>query len=413
MQILFISFSFPPTNSIGSIRSGKTAKYLIELGNDLDVICHQSLNRDQSAPLEIEKSKCHRVTTKSFDEFISSDYYTYPKLKKVQFRIEIALRHKNYFYLLPDSSWSWYNRAINIADDLIDQKMPDLIFSTALPISSHFIARKLSKKYKIPWVAEYRDLWSGDHGQGISYWSSLLKRSIEKWLLKPVKGVVTVSEPLADYFKSSYDLRTTVVYNGYDFKKKSDVSNEIDTSSLRIVYTGNFYRGYDPSMLFEAISQLKKQGKNIKVQFYTAQKDLLQIFINKYELNELIEVHGLVPYQKSIEIQHKADILLFLSYQDEVYRGKGILSGKVFEYLATGRPILSIGADSEHLLIKEKIMKHPNNFNDLLKTLHDWLREKEQNGFLQLLDEEEKRKRYSRLNQTKKLNSFLALNLLK
>ncbi len=408
MKILIISYFFPPYNSIGSVRVGKTAKYLHQFGHDVTVISNQGNHWDQSVSIEIPENKNIKIDSKPFDELITEEYASRSMISKLWFRIVTSIKTRNVFYLLADSSWSWYPNAVKVAEKHIQDHKPDIIYSTALPISSHFIARKLSQKYAITWVAEYRDLWSGDYGAGISVQRSIVQKVIEKWLLRPVKGIVTVSKPLASYFESHYKKSTCVVYNGYD--KDESIENKIGEERsrlpIRIVYTGNFYEGYDPSILFKAIQKLDESGDKIEVNFYTSQSDKIQPFIDKYNIQESVNLFGLVPYQDSIKIQMNADILLFLSYNHSKYRGKGILSGKVFEYIAAGHPIISIGSDDEHLLIQQGIMKHFDSAENVQARLEEWILEKKAAGLLEVEDRPEKQF-YTRKEQTKVLDQFL------
>jgi len=409
VKILIISYFFPPLNQIGSLRVGKMAKYFRQFGHDVRVITNRPQSQDMSAPLEIPPEHCIYTEALSFEQTIDESYHNHSTPGKLLSRLKRAVTYQKASFLLPNSSWSWYGEAVEKGKELHKTWKPDLIYSSALPISSHFIARKISVTYKIPWVAEYRDLWSGGHGARVSNTHSLFLKRIEKWLLKPVSGLITVSQPLAAYLRAVHKKKVEVVFNGFDTNRH--VSKQVERrdrgGKLTIVYTGSIYEGRDPGILFEAIQKLGEEQKKIEVHFYTSDQDKLQKLIKRFELEDCVTLMDYVPYDRSLQVQSEADLLLYLSYSSKTHEGKGILSGKVFEYLGAARPILSVGADSNHLLVQQGFMVHIDDPDELKTQLLKWIDEKEKTGSVMMSGDLSSREIYSREEQTGKADKFI------
>lgn len=411
MKILIISYFFPPVNRIGALRLGKMAKYFQKFGHDVRVITYKHDQSDLSAPLEVPADHCKFVESIRFEQTIGEEYYQKSPLKKILIRLNRAWKHKRGLFLLPDSSWPWYRDAIKKSDYIISEWKPDLIYSSALPISSHFIARKVATTHKIPWIAEYRDLWSGGHGARVSNFRSFFLKRIETWLLKPASGLITVSQPLAAYLKWAHRKETAVVFNGFDItpsmKKRQHDKPSNHEARLTVVYTGAIYEGRDPGLLFQTLSSMGEANNEIKVIFYTPNRELLTGLVDHYHVGNCVEIRDVIPYNESLNVQQQADLLLYLSYSSKTHSGRGILSGKVFEYLGAKRPILSIGSDNTHLLIKEKLMNHAENSEELEQMLRKWVNEKKENGSITYNLNEEARLVYSREEQTRRAEEFI------
>ena len=389
---------------------GKMAKYFKQLGYEVRVITYKHHSEDLSAPVEIPAENSIEIEAATFEQVINDNYFNHTIPGKLFVRFKKAFTHRKLSFLLPNSSWSWYSEAVEKAEKITESWKPDLIYSSALPISSHFIARKVADGYKIAWVAEFRDLWSGGHGARVNSVSSFFLKKIEKWLLKPAMGLITVSDPLAAYLRLLHKKKVSVIYNGFDenpYAGKSYQKEKHDADLLTIVYTGSIYEGRDPDVLFEALRHLGNLRKKIQVKFYTFKSPELEQKIKNYNLEGCVKLMDFIPYSESLRIQSEADILLYLSYSSTTHHGRGILSGKVFEYLGAKRPILSIGADADHLLIQQGLMIHFNDAQKLKKQILSWIDEKEKNGFIKMSGDRALVKQYSRKHQTKKAIKFI------
>jgi glycosyltransferase involved in cell wall biosynthesis len=166
--------------------------------------------------------------------------------------------------------------------------------------------------------------------------------------------LVTVSQGLQDRLANYLQREVLVSYNGY-FEEEVEANTPEPPwrdARIHIVYAGRVYpRKRNPEPLFRALAALKQShpefASKLCVDFYGFHDFWLQSIIDKHGIRDQVACHGFVPYRQSLVAQRSADVLLFLDWMEA--SAEGVLTGKLFEYLASGRPILSLGPrkDSE------------------------------------------------------------------
>jgi len=231
----------------------------------------------------------------------------------------------------------------------------DVVVSTFGPASSHFVACEAKKANpKLLWFADYRDLWSDNPNVEITDRQRILLAKMEhstvgEW----ADELTTVSQTFADKLERRLTKKPKVFSNGFDIctaelQHNLQVRNKISRSSkIRIVYTGTIYRGsQDPEPLLRALSNLRQSGKisfdDIAVEFYGSRIEVAENLARKPAYAPFIKIMGHVPREKALEAQRESNLLLLLENPATV--DNGVLTGKVYEYLAAGSPILSIGS---------------------------------------------------------------------
>lgn len=349
MKILFITYYFAPYNTIGAVRTTRTAEKLIEMGHDVKVI---SAN-EQYLPKNLSTSfpKENVFYTKWFNpkkyipqSNLSINTYASPN-KKYSYKVKsfiVKLLRSVYvnIFAKPDSFVSWFWPAKAKATNLIDNGWrPDLIYASASPYTSLLIAKSISKRYSIPWVGELRDLWSDNH----YFKSNWIDRLLEQKTLSTASHLVTVSEPLAQALKNKYKCPVSVIYNAYDKLDFINPSADKSSEKIKITYTGTIYENKrDPTPLFLAIASSDLVRNKVQVDFYGPDLSYISYLIDKYKLEDCVFVHQPVSRDDAIKLQQESDILLLLTWNDP--KEKGVLTGKLFEYIGSGNAILSIGA---------------------------------------------------------------------
>jgi glycosyltransferase involved in cell wall biosynthesis len=247
-----------------------------------------------------------------------------------------------------------YSPMVRKGLDVIANHGADLIIATSPPEVVFFVARSLSRRTGVPWVADFRDLWFRDMRLHHSRVASSLSGPVNRWLVKDACALVTVSRGLQNRLSAYLGRDVLVSYNGY-FEKEPErappAASRAD-GKLRIVYTGRLYPGrQNPEALFEALRKLKSDipdlAARLSVHFFGFDAPRLRPLFARHGVDDCVVAHDFVTYQESIELQRGADILLFLDWTDP--RAEGVLTGKLFEYLGSGRPILALGnrRDSE------------------------------------------------------------------
>jgi len=253
----------------------------------------------------------------------------------------------------PDDKKGWYKHAIQAGDKFLRSERVDAILSSSYPITCHLIAKAFAEKYHIPWIADLRDLWT----QNPYFNHCALRRFAEKRLelrtLAKASALVTVSKPLADDLGHLHTNKPVyVITNGFNPKDACFDPPEL-TEKFTITYTGALYDGKrDPSMLFEALKNLIRDGiiepDRVEVRFFGSQDSWLFDEIRDANLDGIVKVFEFVPRDQALQKQRESQLLLLLLWNNP--QELGVYTGKVFEYLATGRPIIALGGPEESVV---------------------------------------------------------------
>jgi len=350
-KILFVSYRCPPMHCIGTLRVAKMLKYLLEFGYQ-PYILGAGLKKDRDPyifkpkyfdPFQFGK-RGRDIIRKTFKE----DSYHNNKNVNVEREIKKCNKPRGLWPLsevrMPDKYMFWIWPAIRLGKHLLKTEKFDIIYSSSGPASSAIVASMLQRYSHLPWVAEFRDLWSNNH---IDLRKPIIHK-FDSWLedkvLKNCNVLVTVSESLKECLEKKHGKLTYVVYNGYDeddYPKRENL-----TKKLTITYTGKIHpEKQDPAPLFEAIANLFKDKKItpdiLQVRFYGPEQEITKALVQKYGIKDYVHLGGVVSYEESLSRQCESWILLFLEWNDPLV--KGVLTGKFFEYLGAKRPILCIG----------------------------------------------------------------------
>jgi len=417
LKILVISFMFPPYNRIGAVRNGKTVKHLTEMGHDIKVISANNQPCQKTLPLEIPDENViytNWLNIRKPVELIMGGrkkVINQPNIRKGAVKSilkkTIYRAYKSLLYI-PDEQIGWYPFALNAAANVLTDWKPDLIFASGTPFTSLMAAKTLSVRYKIPWIAELRDLWADNHYNDYYKFRKIIEKKLEAKTLSNVSGLVTVSEPLAEILAEKYNKPTTVIMNGYSPEDYPELTgNRLNEKHLNIVYTGLIYEGKrDPTPLFKALQSLGDAAKNVRVHFYGRALSIAGRLAQQYGIDHLVKTNDPIPYKESLSIQKQADILLLLLWDDP--REKGVYTGKLFEYIGAERPVLAIGRPDNiaaQLIKNRKLGETIQNPNQIASRLKQWIEEKQRNNMIRPVPIKAK-KGLSRKEQSEKLEAF-------
>ncbi len=400
---------------MGAIRVGKMAKYLAAFGHDVRVVTARDQPLQQTVPVELEEERIERTRWISVNR---------PAEMAMGGRARIAaqgysgagrgLKGLGAIYKrvtnIPDGEVGWAPFALRAASRLIADWKPDVLYASALPYTSLLVAHVLSRRHRIPWVAELRDLWTDNPYQPYTPWRKKLDGRLEKRILSSAAGVVTVSEPLGGTLQAKYAKPTAVVLNGFDAEDCAKPQSAVPAagSTLRVVYTGMVYAGKrDPTPLFLALRGMGDAATQVRVVFYGRYLDAVRDLARHHNVEHLVEVNEPIAYTEALQAQAEADVLLLLLWNSP--QEKGIYTGKVFEYFGARRPILVIGPDNNvaaTLIVQRRAGVVLNDPAAIAEQLRQWLRLKSECGALPPLPEEAL-VGLSRKEQARSLERFL------
>ena len=245
----------------------------------------------------------------------------------------------------------------------------DILISTYGPEVSHIIGCRMKILYpSIYWIADYRDLWS-DNPNFVGIVKKLkekIKKKEKKTVGRYADLITSVSDDFCLRLKKLHKKHSIKITNGFDINEKivqKTLSKKISKLNipLKIVYTGSISTDErSPVMLLDAIVNLinkeKIPKKSVILEFYGTRLERIKELSEQSKYSNLINIKGHVPRSKVLKKQKQADILLLLESSREISRGS--LTGKIFEYMASGRPIICIGGRSDFEI--GKVLKMTN-----------------------------------------------------
>lgn len=354
MRILIVSFYFPPYNSIGALRLGKTAKYLHRLGHDLRVLTAAGQPFDATLPVELPAELVVEVPYLDLNRPLRGLRVGRSRLSDVSVTpraaggVRAILQKLRRLYAnlanFPDAQVGWYLPAVRAGRRLLAHWRPDVVLASAWPGTAFLVGAELAHRASAPWVADYRDLWA-EHPYSASYaWRRSIERAVEDRVVGRAAGLVTVSEPLAVVLARRFNRRPAVVLNGFDAMDHPALALAASPPGERLViaYTGMIYPGKrDPSPLFAALASLGESGRRVSIRFAGRNLDAVPALAARHGVSDRVEVLGSLPYAESLRLQAEADVLLLLMWDDA--SEEGVFTGKLFEYVGARRPILVVG----------------------------------------------------------------------
>ena len=358
MRILYVSWYFPPTNTIAARRTGKMVQRFLERGATVQVVTGVDA-ANTGLPEEIIRTVPFFDLDKAINPIDLLRRLKSPSKRTAQEDFQEAARERKVYrdnpvwkslrniythgVLFPDKHVGWGRHLRPALKQALETFKPDLVYVSAPPHSQVLHVSSVLKETNIPWVAEFRDLWADEPFPQAPLWRRKLDKLAERRALKSASAIVTVSEPWAEHYRKVYDKPAHTTMNGFDPK---DFDFEVDTPApsecLDIVYAGALYPGRrDPSPLFQAIQQASLSENDVKVVFYTDYNDVVKQLAQQFDVSNHVELHAPIDYQSILRRQKQADILLLLQWIDP--RNDGNVPAKVFEQLALRRPVLGIG----------------------------------------------------------------------
>jgi len=316
--------------------------------------------------------------------------------------------YRTCFYL-PDPYVGWLPYAVRGVVRRLDGWRPDLVLSSAYPLTSIMVGQRLARHCRVPHVVELRDLWTDNPYRPRPAWARPIDRTLERAYLSRAAGMVTVSEELARILRAKYPVPVITVYHGFEPRDAPRLREEaVDgRNGLRLVYTGSLHDGRrDPLPLLRAMSRLEREGLSITFHYYGPDSAIMRQRCELAGDPAGVRIMGVVPNESALDAQLDADVLVLLMWDhpNEV----GSMTGKLFEYIGAGKPVLVVGAPhsaAARLVVSEHLGHAATSDDDLT----EWLRRTAATRSAGALPAHDLAtvERFSRASQIRRLCSFL------
>jgi len=382
-KILIITYYWPPSGGGGVMRWLKMQKYLPELGwkpiiytpeNPDASVVDESLTDEIHPETEILKTPIwepyaifRKLTSKKKGEKFKSGYISEASSGDWKSKLSVFIRGN---FLIPDPRKFWIKPSVKFLTNYLNENPVDLIISTGPPHSMHLIALGLKKQFDIPWIADFRDPWTD-----IDFYDKLRltrradkkHRKLELKVLEKADHVVTVSPNCAKDLSKIPDKKVEVIHNGFDPEDFKGLAITTD-NSFTIAHFGAFNRDRNPSILWKVLGEFAEKNKTFKQKLrirLIGQTDdsVIHDIENNGLKNNLVKTDHL-PHKKGLEELAKSQVLLLPI--NDAPNARGILPGKMYEYMALKRPILAIGpTDADFVkILNETKAGEAFDFND-------------------------------------------------
>jgi glycosyltransferase involved in cell wall biosynthesis len=351
-RVLMLAYFFPPLGGGGVQRTLKHVKYLPEHGFEPVVLTTRfiwSPIRDSTLTAEVPPGTT--VIRAPEVPLHVARWGLQGALRRARLSTEPAS------YLgWPDEAAGWVPGATWQALRAVRRARPHVLYSTSSPVSAHLVALIVSRLTGVPWVADFRDAWTRNpQGEAPGGPFGRLSAWLERKVVERARALVVVDDSVELLGVEPDDPRRIVIRNGVDAEDVPAADRPPRNARFRLSYVGALYGERDAAPVFAALHALidrraldpaKLEVRLVGHQALDPSLDLEKIPIARV---------GYVDHAAAIGEMTSADALLF--YAPASNRGS---SGKIFEYLAAGRPILCVaGADNFALQLVDELDAGP------------------------------------------------------
>lgn len=365
-RVLIITYYWPPSGGSGVQRWLKYSKYLPEYGWQPVIYTPENPEAPASdesllseIPEEIEIIKRPILEPYGWYKWITGRKesvnvgFTRTEADSPESRLERLSRWIRGNFFIPDARKFWIRPSVRFLSDYLKNNPVDAIISTGPPHSMHLIAMRLARHTKLPWLADFRDPWTG-----IDFYDELFltkqadrrHRKLEKTVLETASSVITVSDQIRHELasKGAGTEKVMIVPNGFDPADfENTKSTEPTPDAFTLVHTGSLVPSRNPEVLWKALGRMCSQNpafsEKLRIKLIGSSDGSVIQSLRKYNLYERAEIIPYLPHADAIRESLSASVLLLLI--NNTPNAEGFLSGKVFEYLAMGKPVLCIGPE--------------------------------------------------------------------
>lgn len=399
-RVLIITYYWPPSGGGGVMRWLKMSKYLPENGwqpvvytpeNPDPSVQDESLLREVHPATEVIRTPIRepydlyrKLTGKKKSAEFKAGYISEASRGNWKDRFSVFLRGN---FLIPDPRVFWVRPSVKFLKKYLKENPVDLMVTTGPPHSMHLIGAGMKKYFpEIPWLADFRDPWTEIdfyHRLKLTPLADKIHRGMERKILQSADVVTTVSPYLKQTTEKIAGRKVEVIHNGFD-PEDFDFKVDPDYSHFTLSHFGAFNRDRNPSALWKALGMLKNEnpefGMKLRIQLIGQTDDTILRDLEREGLGDHLVLIGHMKHREGLKLLAESQLLLLPL--NDAPNVRGILPGKMYEYMALRRPILAIGPPDGDFadIIRETRTGYVQGFDavdgiksDILKTWSDFM----------------------------------------
>ncbi len=375
-KVLIITYYWPPAGGPGIQRWLKFVKYLPNFGIEPIVYAPQnpqypitdtSFNNEIPQDVRVIKKPVFEpysyaaLLSKQETRKISSGIITE---EKDQTLLQKAMLYIRGNFFIPDARKFWIKPSVKFLTSLILDEKIETIITTGPPHSVHIIGLRLKQKLDITWFADFRDPWTqiGYHKRlKLTEKSRRKHLDLEKEVINTATHIITTSFTTKKEFAAKTSKPVSVITNGFDAEEEPEVNKR--DSKFSLSHIGSLLSERNPENLWQVLAEIIAENNafagvfELKLVGTVSEEVLRSIKLNG--LQAYLRLTGYVDHVQAVRIQRSSQVLLLIEINREETRG--IIPGKLFEYLAAKRPIMAFGPqkwDVEHILEETRAGKY-------------------------------------------------------
>ena len=358
-RLLFITYYFPPSGGPGVQRALKFAKYLPQFGWQPTVL---TVRPEKAAYPDLDPTLAGEVPPDVRVERTGAwdPYALYARLQGkskaetvgVGFLGEAEMDWKQRLarwvranVFLPDARVGWVPFALRRGRALVEADPFDALLTTGPPHSAHLAGLLLARRYGLPWIADFRDPWTDiDYAEALPMTAPARRAdaAMERAVLRGAGQVTAVSPQMARRLATRADVEPVVIQNGFD-PADFQAPPPPPRPHFEVAYLGNMNDARNPQALWEALRQLglPETMPDVRVRLVGNVDPVVLRSAREQGVADVVETAGYVPHDEAVRRMRASAVLLLVI--NRVPGADGIMTGKLYEYVASGRPVLGLG----------------------------------------------------------------------
>ncbi len=322
-KVLIVTYYWPPAGGPGVQRWLKFVTYLPQFG--------------VTPVLYIPENPHYPLTDESLQEEV-------PPKKNISLAEKILLYIRGNLFI-PDARINWVKPSVQYVSQILQEENIDTIVTTGPPHSMHLIGCELQRRVGVKWIADFRDPWTsiGYHKElRLGKRAQRKHKRLEKLVVTAADTIIVTSNTTKKEFQELTTKPIKVITNGYDDDYKGDATLDTD---FTISHIGSLLSERNPEVLWKTLAELIKEHPtfkdHFKLQLIGVVSQEIITSLQQHGLTDYVTLYGYLTHAEAVQYQRRSQVLVLLEIDSD--ETKGIIPGKLFEYMAARRPIIAIG----------------------------------------------------------------------